>query len=505
MKSVCSLFFLLLLAAQSSAFGEDAPTLLARLLMEKGAITASDFARIESASTQDRVALLATMLEAKGVLSNRELAQITGTPREAMATEARLIPAVYTGTPVGAAPAQAAASRTGQAVKAPEAPPVTSQSKFPVTLYGTVLFNAFYDTALTNIQDVPLLAAKQGTDALGNDKSLGMTARQSRLGLRYQGGEVAGAKLSGQVEMDFFGGKAALGNGINMDLLRLRLAFGRLDWTNFALEAGQDWSVFAPLNPTSLASFAIPAMSGSGNPWIRSPQFRAELHSLLTGTNVAQLQLAATDPDVGDYQTAQFLTVRTPSTGERGRMPALDTRLAFTNRATGRDFTFGLSGHYGRGKNAGAIGSLTFQRPVDSWGVAVDYSLPVTRKFILTGEAYEGRALGIFSVSTGESVLPIGTAGEHGVESRGGWIQAQFNFTPRWQTNISYGLDAQNVNNLRVGDRDKNQTYMANLLFKLSPSVTFAWEYRRFLTHFRNQRTANENGDHVNMAVGYVF
>jgi len=95
--------------------------------------------------------------------------------------------------------------------------------------------------------------------------------------------------------------------------------------------------------------------------------------------------------------------------------------------------------------------------------------------------------------------------GEHGVESRGGWIQAQFNFTPRWQTNLSYGLDAQNATNLRVGDRDKNQTYMANLMYKFSPNVTFAWEYRRFLTRFRNQPAANENGDHLNMAVGYVF
>ena len=360
MKSSVPFFLLSLLLAQSKGFAEDAPTVLARLLMEKGAINASEFARIESASTQDRVAVLATMLEAKGVLSNTELAQITGAPR---GTEARLVPAIYSAPPP-----------TGQPSKAPEAPPVTSQSKFPVTLYGTVLFNAFYDTALTNIQDIPLLAAKQGSDPLGNDKSFGMTARQSRLGLKYQGGEVAGAKISGQVEMDFFGGKAALGNGINMDLLRLRLAFGRLDWTNFALEAGQDWSVFAPLNPTSLASFAIPAMSGSGNPWIRSPQFRAELHNSLTGTNVAQLQFAATDPDVGDYQTAQFLTVRTPGTGERGRMPALDTRLGFTNRATGRDFSFGLSAHYGRGKNSGAIGNLNFQRPVDSWGVAIDYS-----------------------------------------------------------------------------------------------------------------------------------
>jgi len=53
-----------------------------------------------------------------------------------------------------------------------------------------------------------------------------MTARQRRFGLRYQGPEVAVAKLSGQVEVDFFGGKAALGNGISMDLLRLRIAWG---------------------------------------------------------------------------------------------------------------------------------------------------------------------------------------------------------------------------------------------------------------------------------------
>ena len=68
MKSVVSFFLLSLLVVQSKGFAEDAPTVLARLLMEKGAINASEFARIESASTQDRVDLLATMLEARGIL-----------------------------------------------------------------------------------------------------------------------------------------------------------------------------------------------------------------------------------------------------------------------------------------------------------------------------------------------------------------------------------------------------------------------------------------------------
>jgi hypothetical protein len=50
--------------------------------------------------------------------------------------------------------------------------------------------------------------------------------------------------------VDFLGGKTAFSNGINMDLLRLRIALGRMDWKNFSLVAGQDWSVFARLNPT---------------------------------------------------------------------------------------------------------------------------------------------------------------------------------------------------------------------------------------------------------------
>ena len=146
-----------------------------------------------------------------------------------------------------------------------------------MTLYGSLVTNAFFNTSLTNIQDIPLTAGKQGSDALGNDKSFGMTVRQSRLGMRYKGTKVGNAVLSGQVELDFLGGNAALGNGISMDLVRLRLAVGRIDWKSYSLVAGQDWSVFAPLNPTTLAEYAIPGLSASGNPWIRSPQFRVEM------------------------------------------------------------------------------------------------------------------------------------------------------------------------------------------------------------------------------------
>ena len=46
---------------------------------------------------------------------------------------------------------------------------------------------------------------------------------------------------------------------------------------------------------------------------------------------------------------------------------------------------------------------------------------------------------------------------------------------------------------------------MGNIMYKISSALTWAWEYRRFLTDFRNQLAADERGDHVNMAIAYTF
>jgi len=436
---------------------EDPAVALARILAAKGAISTADLSAVTAAA--DRVGALAAILRAKGLLNDAELAQFRPAPPPA--------PVVNAAAPK---PAQEPAPHP------------------TLSAYGTILMNAFYNTAATNIQDVPLFASKQGADPTGGDKNFGMTARQTRLGLKYQQPNVAGARLSGQFEFDLFGGKTPLGNGMDMDIFRLRLAFGRLDWKHVAFEAGQDWALFAPLNPTSLAGFAIPDFSTSGNPWIRLPQLRAEF----SGGSFLW-QVAALDPNMGDYPTGTFSTSRQPGIGERGRMPAVESRVAWSHSHA----TLGLSGHYGRGKNT-PVG-------VDSWGVAGDYSIPLTRYFTLTGEAFEGRALGIFSVTSGESVGAVGTPGAHGVESRGGWSQLQFNPVRQWQLNLAYGLEVPNAVQLPAGNRWRNQTYMGNVIFKLTPSVNFALEYRRMLTDYRNQQAANERGDHVNLAVGYIF
>lgn len=495
-------------------FAEDTTDILIRILTEKGIIAGGDLARLESATGEERSRMLTAMLAAKGILNAEEVARLNAAASQ---QEAHVVPAVYTPAAPNVSPAPTVAATTTAAVvpepQAPAngpdtnaAPPAISLLHDAITLYGNLVLNGMFDTSLNNLEDIPLFASKKGSDPFPDDKSYAMTARQTRLGLRFNAPEeVAGAKVTGQVEVDFLGGKAAFANGVNMDLLRMRLAYGRLDWTNVSLEAGQDWSIFAPLNPTSFAEYAIPSMSASGNPWIRQPQIRAEFRHSMSDSSKILWQVSAADPNVGDYPTTTFSSGRSPLIGERGRMPAIESRLAFTGTVNGRDYTIGFSGHYNHGLNTGTIGALNVVQSVDSWGGALDWTLPFSKLFNITGEAYEGRALGIFSVASGESVGAVGTTGGHGVLSRGGWAQAQFNFNPKWQMNLAYGIDQPDAANLPVGNRDRNQTYMGNLMYKLSTTVTFAWEYRRFLTDFRNQIFADNKGDQANLAVVYSF
>src|SRR5438309_7411082 len=142
----------ILLSVLFSADAGSCPTqgsssMLARILAGKGVIDSAELARVEAASPESRVQVLASLLEEKGVLTRAELAKLTP-PAEPAA-----VLATYQ-TPAPAQPMKPAEQAGAQA-----APPVTGEKKFPITVYGTLLLNAFSNTALTNIEDIPLFNA----------------------------------------------------------------------------------------------------------------------------------------------------------------------------------------------------------------------------------------------------------------------------------------------------------------------------------------------------------
>jgi hypothetical protein len=460
---------------------------LARVLRDKQIITATEFDRIVTAGASDRVSQLSSILRDKGLITAAEAASL------------HVSSAPSTSSPPAAEPAKAGPVMAAGQSEKPADPGSDPNRK--LNFYGTLLFNAYFDDQGSNNVDFPTFANPK---TAGPQTNFGATARQTRLGLSYSGPTVAGAKVGGTVEADFFGGDPALANGVNMGILRMRLAYGRLDWNRFALQAGQDWTVFAPLNPTSLAEFSIPDFSASGNLWIRTPQIRTEWKGDLGGRGTFLWQMAALDPDIGD-NAAVYSTARQPRAGELGRLPAVETRLAFSTSIEDRPATVGVGGHWGNAKNTSTTNGVTTVRNFESWGVALDYNLPVSRILSISGEAYAGRALGIFSGGISQTVMPIGGPGANGVGTRGGWLQVQLNLTKKWQSNTAYGIDAPVRRNLLAGSRSKNQSYMSNITYHLSPNVTFALEWHRLLTNYQNQAALNNIVDHYNLAAAYTF
>jgi hypothetical protein len=503
MKRLISIFLALVclvFVVNAADAPENSVITLARILSGKGTITPEEFERVQTAGEHESLGVLASILQSKGVLGTEDVARLAlpvrpQTPRTEELAKSDVPAAAVVPSPVP--------NTSGPAVTGI---PVTTKKSVPVSLYGTMLFTTGYNTANFNFVDVPMAANKQGSDALGDDKNFYGTVRQSRFGMNLDPINALGGKLTGTFEFDMMGGQAPYPSGITMHLFRMRLAYGRMDWKNISIEAGQDWSVFSPLNPTSLNEFGIPEFTSSGNAWARVPQLRLEAKTTKPGGAGNWLwQFAVSDPNMGDYPAQFFSANRTPGIGERGRMPALESRVAWTKTEEDRKFVVGLSGKYGRGKNSGTINNNVLQTGVDSWGVALDYSIPFNKWVNLSGEAYEGRALGVYAVAIGEAIGNVGTTGEHGVESRGGWAQLQFNWNKQWQTNLAYGLDVPNASQLPVGNRSRNQQYMANIIKKLTNNISASVEYRRIFTDYRNQSFANEAGDHVDLGVTFSF
>lgn len=387
---------------------------------------------------------------------------------------------------------------------------MTSVSDFPVKIYGNILFNSSYSNHGSNGIDIPLFAQKAGTSSDQNHQNFTMTLRQSRFGMRYEGKIFANAKLTGVFEFDLLGGKPAFANGVDFDLFRLRLAYGRIDWAKNSLEVGQDWTVFSPLNPTTLASYAIVGFSASGNLWNRIPQIRYEHRQKVGQKSRFIFTSALLDPNAGN-------NVGNPATrviglGERGSLPALESRLGFTSPTHGKESSAGVSGHYSRllavpGNPAGTL----VRSPIDSYGVSGDGNVWLTSGLRVSGEIFHGRALGILSGNIGQSVAVV--AGRaRGMNSTGGWFEVHGEapagyegVLKRFSANFGYGAESNRERDLLAGLRKRNQTYMINGQYRFSPHFTLAVEYRLIETRFFQQPFADQKLNWGNVAFFYSF
>lgn len=382
---------------------------------------------------------------------------------------------------------------------------VESGSKYHLRLSGLVLFNVFSTRGAVDNLDFPKMAnAKAPGDSNG---SFSATARQSLLSLDVAGPQWRGAKTSGDVTFDFFGGFPSNPEGVTSGLVRLRTAKVALDWVNTSIVAGQDTPFFSPLSPTSLASTAYPALSSTGNLWTWTPQVRVEHRIAVSDVTKVILQGGILDPLTGELP-AEYNRIATA--GEASRAPAYAMRLGLQHVVRDRPATIGAGGYYSR-QNWG------FGRNVDSWAATTDWDLPLGRLWSLSGEAYRGRAIGGLGGGVSGSVLftntsPVPISSVLPLESAGGWSQLKFKPLERIEFNAAFGEDypfhsaLQRLLAARIIDgsiASRNASGFFNVIYQPRSTLLFSVEYRRLWTsRFIDPKQV---ADQVSVSSGIVF
>ena len=144
----------------------------------------------------------------------------------------------------------------GQRIEEQAQTKVEASQRFPITLTGMALVNAFVNSRQNGGVDYPTAASANP----GGDRA-GATVRQTTLGLVYNGPQTfLGGTIHGAVFMDFYQGAAPL-----QEWIRLRTATIQADWATRSIKLGVDKPIFNPRDPDSLSQVGVSPLTGAGN------------------------------------------------------------------------------------------------------------------------------------------------------------------------------------------------------------------------------------------------
>lgn len=360
---------------------------------------------------------------------------------------------------------------------------VETASKYPIRITGLALFNAFSNAGVVDNVELPTLALPRFPGA--SHGSSGATLRQTLLTLQGSGPDLAGARSSAEITADFFGGTSSNIYGYNSiaGLMRMRQVRATLDWQKTTVEASFSGPFISPLSPTSYATVAQPALSGSGNLWTWSPQFRVEQRVPLANHAIA-FEGGFIYP-----QSPGYTAIQLDSPAEASRHPGYEGRISYranndpnTNQ---RSLAFGVGAYSGNQFYSSST-------HIHSWAVTGDWKVPL-KWFEISGEVYRGRALGGLGGGAYKDTLtgkdPIsGRTFTRGVDAAGGWSQLKLRLGSTFEANAMFGMDnafssnfdgvilSPSANLLQLYAR--NSTVGGNLIFSPKTYLIFSPEYR---------------------------
>jgi hypothetical protein len=359
---------------------------------------------------------------------------------------------------------------------------VEASQRFPVTLTGMALFNAFLNGRANGGQQDPLTASPSDNRSAG-----GASMSQSIVGLAFHGPQVwGGGQVNGALYLDLWGGSASSLN----HLVRMRVATVQIDWKDQTLVAGQDKPLISPREPNSLAQVAFSPLTAAGNLWLWQPQIRFEQRFSL-GENTGLRAQA------GVYQTsepASSVPAEYQASFSAAR-PALEGRFELWRK-------FGSGGRLeiapGFHLSQAHVGGVSV--PSDLF--SIDWMIQPVSKVQFTGVYFHGEnTAGIGGLRQGFTFA--GNGKFQAVGAAGGWAQLSFLATKRLTLNAYSGQESDRAVNLLRGGITRNFAYAGNGIYHLASNVLVSLEASQVRTTFLGfpQRLVN----HYDLALAYLF
>lgn len=314
------------------------------------------------------------------------------------------------------------------------------------------------------------------TDPVKDNSQTIIDGRQSRLRATFSD-EVAGVKLSGAIETDFFTKDAADSPGLatsNSARLRLRHAFARADHpSGFFLLAGQWWSLF--MNETIAQPQLVDFNGPAGQIFARQPQLRLGYKMPLAqgmGNLVfeADVEKHFTD-NLGDPAVVE-------SRGEGQTVPLVAGKITWLHPRFGIEVAGAIS-------ESEVILTGGADTSETAWGVQVSAQANIIDPLTVFAHFHTQEGLGrVLNGDFGNAVILTGATDLQNIETVGWYAGASFKLTPDTSINGVFGWheadEITGAGGLTGTSLETQQSIHVNIIHKFWQRWQAGLEYRRF-------------------------
>ena len=347
----------------------------------------------------------------------------------------------------------------------------TLSPNFNVSLFGAVVTDAVFSEPRAIAPGTPFFLLPPSQPGFKED-TVSIHGRQSSIGAILTGPQFGRWQSGGTVLVSFFNDALIVDQYGILPLL----AFGELRNEKYRISAGLQFDVFNPYTPTILP-FSV--LSGSGN---TGNAFRGQirLERFFNPSPDVQWigQVALSDPVATTIDPAFRLLEDNGWPNIEGRVAIGIGQSEMVNGLTRRPFELGVSG---------VVGQLrttipgTSQTVTDVSGAGADIRWKILPCFGVAGELYHGKGLGTYNGAVLQNVnrdeINNVNSTFEAIESTGGWLETFVYWNPCLHSHVGYGIDNPEDLDLGLGQKSRNSTYFANLLWDVNSAFRVAFEF----------------------------